>query len=236
MSVVIWHDLECHSYTADLALWQELAAAADGPVLDVGAGTGRVALDLAAAGHDVTALEVDRELLAALEQRAQARGLDVATVHADAQQFVLDRRFGLVLVPMQTIQLLADRPAFLRAARAHLKPGGLLAAAVADELVPFEADEDLLPKADAGVSGGWEYASQPVAVRVLDGAVRIDRVRCIVAPDGTTTREEDSIELAAVDAGQLELEAAAAGMKPEPSRHIPATTNYVGTVVVMARA
>ena len=55
--VVAWHDTECGSYDADLPLWRELAGA--GPVLDVGAGTGRVALDLAARGASVTALDVE---------------------------------------------------------------------------------------------------------------------------------------------------------------------------------
>ena len=46
---------------------------------------------------------------------------------ADAQAFDLERRFGLIIVPMQTLQLLDDRGAFLRCARAALTPGGLLA-------------------------------------------------------------------------------------------------------------
>ena len=50
---VIWHDLECGGYREDLPLWRALADRAGGPVLDVGAGTGRVALDLARAGHEV---------------------------------------------------------------------------------------------------------------------------------------------------------------------------------------
>ena len=41
---VVWHDVECGGYDADLPLWRELAREAGGPVLDVGAGTGRVAL------------------------------------------------------------------------------------------------------------------------------------------------------------------------------------------------
>ena len=45
-----------------------------GPVLDVGAGAGRVALDLARAGHDVTALDLDAELLAELARARPRRG------------------------------------------------------------------------------------------------------------------------------------------------------------------
>ena len=37
---MVWHDVECGGYDADLTLWRELAREAGGPVLDVGAGTG----------------------------------------------------------------------------------------------------------------------------------------------------------------------------------------------------
>ena len=50
----IWHEVECGSYAADLALWSELAAEVAGPVLELGCGTGRVALHLAAEGREVT--------------------------------------------------------------------------------------------------------------------------------------------------------------------------------------
>src|ERR1700724_459855 len=106
---VIWHDLECGGYDADLALWRELAGGSnDGssadPILEVGAGSGRVALDLARAGHRVTALDIDGELLLALRERAE--GLRVETACADARSFALDARdFILCLVPMQTVQL-----------------------------------------------------------------------------------------------------------------------------------
>ena len=67
----LWHDLECGGYREDLPLWRALAAATGGPVLDVGAGTGRVTLDLAASGVAVVALDTDAALLAALEHRAE---------------------------------------------------------------------------------------------------------------------------------------------------------------------
>src|SRR6185436_807784 len=112
-SLVVWHDVECGRYEADLPLWRELAEAAGGLVLDVGAGTGRVALDLARHGFAVTALDREPDLLAALGARAAAAGLRVETVTADAQDFALGRRFALIAVPMQTVQLLPDRAALL---------------------------------------------------------------------------------------------------------------------------
>jgi SAM-dependent methyltransferase len=220
VSRVAWHDTECGSYTADLPLWRELAAREAGPVLDVGAGTGRVARDLAAHGHAVTALDVDPELLAALDARA---GGAVRCVVADAQDFDLGERFGLIVAPMQTVQLLPDRAAFLRCARAHLAPGGLLAAAVADELVPFEGP---LPEPD--VLG--RYVSQPTAVRIAGGVARLERLR----DDGETVTV-DVVELRELGVAQLEREGAEAGLVPEPARRVEETPEHVGSTVVALR-
>ena len=193
-------------------MWRALAAREPGPILDVGAGTGRVALDLAAAGHDVTALDHDADLLAELERRAG--DLPVTTVVADAQAFT-GGPFGLILVPMQTLQLLDDRAAFWRCARAALKPGGLVAVAVADELVAFD-DPDVLPDPDVGEFDGVRYVSQPLAVRIDGSHARIERVRIV---DGGPP-QPDAIELAVVTAAGLAAEARAAGLRPVPGERI----------------
>jgi SAM-dependent methyltransferase len=233
---VIWHDVECGAYTADLGLWLELARAEGGPVLDVGAGTGRIAIPLARAGHDVTALDVDEELLGELEQRAG--GLAVETVAADAASFALERRFALVAVPMQTLQLLPDaaaRAGFFASAARALCPGGLVAAAIAEALEPFEASS-FLPEPDVGEEGGVRYVSQPVAVRQSGNATRIERVRETIGRDGARASEDDVVVLAEVDAAGLAGEAAAAaGLRAERPRTIAPTDEHVGSTVVMLR-
>lgn len=235
---VIWHDVECGSYAEDLPLWRELADAAGGPVLDVGAGTGRVALDLAARGADVTALDADADLLAALAERAAARALTVPTVCADARAFDLDRRFALVLVPMQTLQLLGGpdgRAAFLRCAAAHLQPGGLVAAALADALEAFDADTvPGLPEPDRAEHNGVVYLSRPLAVVDEGDAAAIHRLREVVGGGGQR-QEHDVIRLDRVDALQVQREAAGHRLRPEPPRRIPATDDYVGSTVVLLR-
>ena len=236
---VRWHDLECGGYAVDLELWRELAAAADGPVLDVGAGTGRVALDLARRGAEVTALDTDAALLAELAARARAEGLDIPVVEGDARALTEPTGLGAILVPMQTIQLLggpAGRGAFLAGARRLLRPGGVLAAALADALDAYDAEHTEPPLPDMGEWDGILYASRPVAVREERGGVAIVRVRETVDPDGLRTSAEDVIHLDRVDPPTLEAEGAAAGFAVQDRRRIPETPEYVGSSVVVLRA
>ena len=238
MSVVLWHDLECGGYAEDLPLWRELAAAAGGPLLDIGAGTGRVALDLAGRGHPVVALDREPALVAALRERAARAGAPVEAVCADARDFALGRRFPLVVVPMQTVQLLGGatgRAAFLRCARAHLEPGGLLAVALADALEGFDAEHDEPPLPDLREVDGVVYASRPVAVRDEGEQVAIARIRETVDPGGRRTVQDDVVRLDRLDAAGLAAEAAAVALWAEPPRRIPATDEYVGSTVAMLR-
>jgi SAM-dependent methyltransferase len=236
MTDVLWHDIECGGYDLDLPLWRELAAREGAPVLDVGAGTGRVALDLARRGHEVVALDRDPLLLEALRERAAE--LPVSTETSDARELALGREFPLILVPLQTIQLLGGpdgRGRFLARAREHLLPGGLLAAALANALEAFDAEHDQPPLPDMREVEGVLYASRPVAVRDLGDRAAIDRVREVIARDGTRTVFADVIELDRLDADTLEAEAAALGLAAEPRRELPATVDYVGSTVVMLR-
>jgi SAM-dependent methyltransferase len=230
VNVVVWHDLECGAYTADLPLWDELAAG--GTVLDVGAGTGRVALRLARNGCTVTALDRDPVLLAVLADRAETAGVRVRTVVADAADFDAGEGFDLVAVPMQTIQLLADRAGFFRCARRAVRRGGLVALAIAADLEPFEGTD--LPPPDVAESGGTRFVSQPTAVRAVPGGTRIERLRHVIS-GGNQFTEHDVIVLATVSADELAAEGAAAGLEPAETRHIEPTLDHVGSEVVMLR-
>jgi len=249
---VVWHDLECGSYRADLALWRELAerAAVDGRsarILDVGAGTGRVALHLARAGHRVTALDTDDGLLDALRERAGE--LSIETVCADARSFELGRAdFDLCLMPMQTVQLLGgpdERIAFLKRARTHLRSGGLLAVAIVTTVEPFDcADGDVGPTPESVRVGDALFLSRPTRVRAIGETVLIERERLIYPHAGDAHERgsgesppvRDVIELQRVDASQLEREAASVELHGEPSRALAPTDDHVGGTVVMLRA
>jgi SAM-dependent methyltransferase len=232
---VVWHDVECGGYDADVSLWIELAQDAPEGVLDVGAGTGRVALRLAQAGFDVTALDIDPELLAALERRAAKKGVEITTLAADANDFELPQPVGLIAVPMQTIQLLPERGGFFASARRALVTGGRVAVAIATELDPYDGSPPL-PVPDFGESDdGSAYISQPVAIRVYEDYVEIERIRQIVSPEGERTSAGDLIRLAVVTPGELAEEAAAHGLEAEELLHIPETLEHVASQVVVFR-
>ena len=235
---VVWHEVECGPYRADLPLWRALAAEHPGPILDVGAGTGRVALDLAGRGHRVTALDRDGALLAELARRAG--GLAVETVRADARAFDLGARFALAIAPMQMVQLLRgarERLAFLRCARRHLLPAGVLAIALTEELQAFEAGAGpAAPVPDMLERDGVLWSSTPTAIREVSGGYVLERRRERVARDGRRSVQLDRVTLARLSAERLEDEARQAGLAVAPRRYVEPTLDHVGSVVVMLGA
>lgn len=239
-----FHDAECAGYRADLPLWIALADTAGGRVLDLGAGTGRVAVELAAHGFDVTAVDLDADLLEELERRAHERGVQVQTVAADMS--ALPASLGepapaLVMVPMQTIQLLGGaepRAAFFQGAAAITAAGAELAIAIVPEVEPFDgrgAPDELLPP-DIATIDDFRFESVPRAVLQPAPELPIDmhRRRTVRLPDGGIDgRPEDVvITLDAVDASTLVHEGAAAGWKHAETIDLAATDEHAGGQLV----
>ena len=236
--LVAWHDAECGGYRADLGLWLELAASQAGPVLDIGAGTGRVTVALARAGHRVTGLDRDPVLLAELEHRTA--GLAVDSVTADARTFELGRRFALIIVPMQTIQLLdgpAERLGMLRSARSHLTDAGRVAIAISESLELYETEAGMpAPLPDILERDGIVYSSQPTAIRREAGGYLLVRDRERVGLKGERTAAQDRVRIAALSAPELEAETLEAGLRLGARRIVVPTPDHVGSTVVIARA
>lgn len=231
-AAAIWHDVECGGYAADLPLWEELAERCEGPVLELGCGTGRVAVHLARRGHETIGLDRDRELLGALRERAE--GLPLHTLEADARAFALPRQVGLVLAPTHLLQLLpddAERARCLRAAAAAMRPGALLAAAIIEQMP--EPDGAPPPLPDVREVDGWVYSSLAIEAAIGPGEIVVRRLRQTVSPQGGLREEPNEVRLATFSAGTLEAEAEAAGLTPRERREIPPTDLHVGSLVVI---
>lgn len=145
------YDLDLADDPGDLDLYLALAGRTGGPILELGAGTGRLAVPLAAAGHRVTAVDVDPTMLDRLRRRARDEGPAVVgrleLVEADllALEPSGEPMHRLAFIGLNSLFLLSDRAAQLGAFRAmarHLAPGGLAVADVwlpdADDLARFD--------------------------------------------------------------------------------------------------
>lgn len=232
-SAVVWHDLEGGAYEADLPLWERLAEAGEGPVLDLGCGTGRVALHLARRGRRVVGVDLDGDLVEAFNRRAD--GLPAEAVAADACDFDLDQEFALILAPTQLAQLFdgsEDRVRCLSSVARHLRPDGVAAFAIV-ERVPAATEDVPPPLPDVREIESWVYSSLPLEVAIDDERLFVRRLRQLVSPDGDLTETLDEIPLFALSAARLEDEAREAGLRPVAREEVAMTDDHVGSTVIL---
>lgn len=127
--------IEHAHYVEDIAFWISLADVTGGPVLDIGAAVGRVALPLARRGLAVVAVDGSQGMLDQLADAVEREPASVATlvslVRCDFRAIELDgRRFPLAIMPMNSLQALLtreDQLACLTAIRRHMLPEGVFA-------------------------------------------------------------------------------------------------------------
>jgi SAM-dependent methyltransferase len=223
-AAVIWHEVECGAYSADLVLWEELVDQVSGPILDLGCGSGRVLLHLARRGHEIRGLDLEPGLVASLSDAEVG----------DARAFELAERFQLIVAPMQLVQLFAgteQRKCCLRCVAAHLRPGGLAAFAIVESMPePVDAAP---PLPDTREVDGWVYSSLPLDAYVDADQIRVRRLRQTVSPAGELSEEVDEVVLQALDASTLETEAESVGLRPAGRRSVPPTEDHVGSTVVL---
>lgn len=143
-----YYDLDLEDDPGDLDLVLGLLRRVGGPVLELAAGTGRLAVPIALAGHEVVALDLDPASLARadrawMERRGRRPRDRLRTVVADLTDARLDERFRMVLLALNSLLLVgshAAQAAAFRTIAAHLRPDGL---AVVDVLLPDVGDLSL---------------------------------------------------------------------------------------------
>jgi ubiquinone/menaquinone biosynthesis C-methylase UbiE len=135
------YDLWAADTAGDVEFYVRRALEAPGPVVELGVGTGRVAIAVAHAGRSVIGVDISPSMLAEGRRRAKATGVAdrIAWVQADMRSFVADARVPLVTIPYRSFMHLVtteDQLACLDAVRRSLAPGGRL---VLDLFVPDPA-------------------------------------------------------------------------------------------------
>ena len=211
-----WDEAFSHRYdewsagmTADIAFYVELASEADGPLVELAVGNGRVAIPVArATGRRVIGIDTSPAMLAQARERADAAQVDLELHLADMRDLRLDEPAALVYCPFRALLHLptwADRRRVFERVAGSLRPGGRFA------WNAFAFDHRIAAQLD----GVHDDEPVPHTVRYAVGTNRID----IDLDSGSrsslwwATRNE---WLGLVDVAGLELEALYGGFASEP--------------------
>ena len=141
---------------------------------------------------------------------------------------------GWCLLPCSSCSFsreLTERVDCLRCVAGHLRPGGIAAPAIVEEVPVAEVGSVALP--DVREADGWVYSSLPIETGVEDGSIVVRRLRQVVSPAGELSEEIYEVGLRRLSAGTVEREAVEAGLVPAGRREIPATDAHVGSTVVL---
>ncbi|MCA9910627.1 MAG: class I SAM-dependent methyltransferase [Anaerolineae bacterium] len=129
-----YYDSEHADKTEDFDFYHQTAQEAGGPILIIGAGTGRIALNLAEAGFDVHGIEQEQAMLERATRRYDAAPKAVQQrtrfIRGDALTIELDQQYRMIAIPYNTLMHFHSVEAhlgLLRRCREWLMPGGVLA-------------------------------------------------------------------------------------------------------------
>jgi SAM-dependent methyltransferase len=158
-------------------------------VLEIGVGSGRVAVPTALAGVPVVGVDTSEAMLGLARRRAAPHGLDLTLVRADMRDLPELGTFRLVTVPFRAFLHLRDdgeRLAVLRALHDRLDPGGTLTFDVfhPDRLDIAETHGRWIER-EPGIDERalWDEAARRLELTVRAGDVRADMELWWVAPD-----------------------------------------------------
>ena len=162
------------SVIEDISFYVEEAVASGGPVVELGVGTGRIAIPVAMAGVHVIGVDSSEGMLAVCAQRAREAGVDsrLELRLGDLRRPPVSERVPLVTCPFRAFLHLPDDEArleALRSARELLRPGGRL---VFDVFTPSQEDVEethgLWIEREPGIDerADWDLDAQTLTLSV----------------------------------------------------------------------
>ena len=121
------YDPWSRSVVEDVAFYLEEAVRSGGPMLELGVGTGRIAVPVAAAGIPVVGIDLSEGMLEVARERAELAGVALDLRRGDMREPPVQGVFPLVAIPFRSMLHMetdGDRRAVLRAVARLLAPGG----------------------------------------------------------------------------------------------------------------
>lgn len=222
-----FYDLDLDGFADDIEMYEAftaLSGASDGrdadpgAVLDLGCGTGRVALALAEAGHPVVAVDSSPAMLEIARTRLAKSSPPVEVVEEDIRSMDLGRRFDVVVIALGSLQHMrtADEVAATLATVArHLEPSGR---AVIDIEAPYPEDftpgpQPLVEQWTRTFEGGSVTKLVSIEGRPSEGLRLVTYHFDVQPPGGGLRRVSQSFELRVITAGELQLAARLASLE-----------------------
>jgi SAM-dependent methyltransferase len=171
------YDPWSRSVVEDVEFYVEEARRSGGPVVELGVGTGRIAVPTACAGIEVIGVDASMGMLEVARERAELAGVRLDLRYGDLRRPPVAGTYPLVTIPFRSLlhmQTDADRRAALRAVHELLEPGGRFVfdvfAPAADDIADtharwLEREEGIFERAD------WDDVRRTLILRVRgDGA------------------------------------------------------------------
>ncbi len=126
------YDAQYQYYRDDLLFYTALANDYGSPVLELGAGTARVSVALAKAGHAVRGIEHSQAMIKKGQEKVVKENLGklITLQQGDMRSVELTQTFPVVVAPFNTLMhayTLSDQDATLGTVKRHLSPGGVFA-------------------------------------------------------------------------------------------------------------
>ena len=121
------YDPWSRSVVEDVAFYVDEAVRSGGPVLELGVGTGRIAIPIAAVGIQVVGVDLSEGMLEVARERAELAAVSVDLRLGDMRDPPVDGVFPLIVIPFRTLLHMetdVDRRAALRVVAKLLAPGG----------------------------------------------------------------------------------------------------------------
>ncbi|HLJ86187.1 MAG TPA: class I SAM-dependent methyltransferase [Candidatus Angelobacter sp.] len=220
------HEWECRKFlrnqNSDLPILLRLAREHGGPVLELGCGTGRVTLELAASGFEVVGLDRNGALLDRLRHKlssAPQLSPQITLVEADMRDFKLEGFFPLIVAPYNCLCCLnssAELRMCIRNVRSHLKPGQRFFCQVSaiTSSAPHRPDWELLDVDYLEPDGSGPVTAIYSRVR-HEGqeAVHIDERYVLFWPGGHRETVETSVRLRSIRRAEIEPLLGAEGLR-----------------------
>ncbi|MBL6989590.1 MAG: class I SAM-dependent methyltransferase [Bacteriovoracaceae bacterium] len=117
-----------NDFDYDLPFYESWCKKANGPVLELCCGTGRLTIPLAQKGIDITGIDYTDAMLKAAHKKAKRHNLEIEFLKQDMRSFEVNKLFKLIFIPFNSLQCLVDfrdvEQVFTNVKK-HLGPGGV---------------------------------------------------------------------------------------------------------------